>query len=91
MTEKFDQVKMSSEIRSSEKKQKKSFDQMPNLTENFDQLKMSSEIWSSDHFPFEIEDSKCLQPKIALCLLLFVFRSKPPTHADKKMLGVQIL
>ena len=40
----FDQLKRSSEIRSSEKKQKKSFDQMPNLTENFDQLKMSSEI-----------------------------------------------
>jgi hypothetical protein len=42
----FDQVKRSSEIRSREKK---SFDQTPNLTENFDQLKMSSEIRSSDH------------------------------------------
>ena len=41
---KFDQLKRSSEIRSSEKKQKKSFDQTPNLTENLDQLKMSSEI-----------------------------------------------
>ncbi len=48
----FDQLKRSSEIRSSEKKQKKSFDQTPNLTENFDQLEMSSEIRSSDHSPF---------------------------------------
>jgi hypothetical protein len=41
----FDQVKRSSEIRSTElTKKKKSFDQTPNLTENFDQLKRSSEI-----------------------------------------------
>ena len=44
----FNQLKRSSEIQSSEKKQKKSFDQTPNLTENFDQLKMSSEIQSTD-------------------------------------------
>jgi hypothetical protein len=41
----FNQLKRSSEIRSTDKKQnKKSFDQTPNLTENIDQLKMSSEI-----------------------------------------------
>jgi hypothetical protein len=45
----FDQLKRSSEIRSSEKK---CFDQTPNLTENFDQLKRSSEIRSSECFPF---------------------------------------
>ena len=46
----FDQLKRSSEIRSSEKK---SFDQTPNLTENFDQLKRSSEIRSSECFPIK--------------------------------------
>ena len=47
----FNQLKRSSEIRSTDKKHKKNFDQTPKLTENFDQLKMSSEIRSSDHFP----------------------------------------
>ena len=44
----FDQVKRSSEIRSSEKK---SLDQTPNLTETFDQVKRSSEIRPSECFP----------------------------------------
>ncbi len=42
----FDQLKRSSEIRSTDKK--KSFNQTPYLTETFDQLKMSSEIRSTD-------------------------------------------
>ncbi len=42
---------MSSEIRSTDQKKLKNFNQMPKLTENFDQLKMSSEIRSSDRFP----------------------------------------
>ncbi len=37
----FDQLKRSSEIRSTVKK---GFDQMPNLKETFDQLKRSSDI-----------------------------------------------
>ena len=59
----FDQLKRSSEIWSSEKKQKKSFDQTPNLTENFDQLKMSSEIWSSDHSPSKLQTSQWFHEK----------------------------
>ncbi len=42
---------MSSEIRSTDQKKIKNFDQTPKLTETFDQLKMSSEIRSSDRFP----------------------------------------
>jgi hypothetical protein len=49
----FDQLKRSTEIRSTEENKNKSFDQTPNLTETFDQLKMSSEIRSSDHSPTE--------------------------------------
>ncbi len=50
----FDQLKRSSEIRSTDKKNKKNFNQTPKLTENFDQLKMSSEIRSTDPLSSEL-------------------------------------
>ncbi len=64
---KFDQLKRSSKIWSTDKK--KSFDQTPNLTENFNQLKMSSKIRSSDHSPCQLDVLSSLNIKT-------LFRSK---------------
>jgi hypothetical protein len=52
------------------KKNKKKFDQTPNLTENFDQLKRSSEIRSSECFPLTIFDICLDRVNIAISRVL---------------------